>query len=299
MTSAGGLVPVDAAAPSVPAGAAAVGPGRRGAGRGRGRRGQRVRRRRHLRHGRHEHRRLPRARRRARAGGRARRSAGFPIRLPSLDVHTIGAGGGSIARLDAGGALRRRARSRPAPCPGRPATGCGGTEPDGHRRRPRRRPHPGRRRLPGHRPARRRRARRRRSTGAGRRPPTGCSRWSTRRWSRPSAPCRSRGASTRERLALVAFGGAGPLHACGLADALGMAAVIVPPRAGVLSAVGLLCAPRAARPGPLVADADRPRRARRRARRARPPSARPRSGGAGARRVETRGRLPLRARATS
>ncbi|HEY2814974.1 MAG TPA: hydantoinase/oxoprolinase family protein, partial [Acidimicrobiales bacterium] len=31
--------------------------------------------------------------------------AGFPIRLPSLDVHTIGAGGGSIARIDAGGAL--------------------------------------------------------------------------------------------------------------------------------------------------------------------------------------------------
>ncbi len=31
--------------------------------------------------------------------------AGFPIRLPALDIHTIGAGGGSIARLDAGGAL--------------------------------------------------------------------------------------------------------------------------------------------------------------------------------------------------
>ena len=45
-------------------------------------------------------------------------------------------------------------------------------------------------------------------------------------------------------LALVAFGGAGPLHACALAEALGMQAVIVPPRAGVLSAVGLLCSPR-------------------------------------------------------
>jgi N-methylhydantoinase A/oxoprolinase/acetone carboxylase beta subunit len=44
-------------------------------------------------------------------------------------------------------------------------------------------------------------------------------------------------------LALVAFGGAGPLHACALADAIGMSVVIVPPRAGVLSAVGLLCAP--------------------------------------------------------
>ena len=45
-------------------------------------------------------------------------------------------------------------------------------------------------------------------------------------------------------LALVAFGGAGPLHACAIADALGMRAVVVPPRAGVLSAVGLLCSPR-------------------------------------------------------
>jgi N-methylhydantoinase A/oxoprolinase/acetone carboxylase beta subunit len=45
-------------------------------------------------------------------------------------------------------------------------------------------------------------------------------------------------------LALVAFGGAGPLHACALAEMLGMPAVVVPPRAGVLSAVGLLGAPR-------------------------------------------------------
>ncbi len=45
-------------------------------------------------------------------------------------------------------------------------------------------------------------------------------------------------------LALVAFGGAGPLHACALADALGMPAVVIPPRAGVLSATGLLGAPR-------------------------------------------------------
>jgi N-methylhydantoinase A/oxoprolinase/acetone carboxylase beta subunit len=44
-------------------------------------------------------------------------------------------------------------------------------------------------------------------------------------------------------LALVAFGGAGPLHACAIADALGIQAVIVPARAGVLSAAGLLTAP--------------------------------------------------------
>ena len=40
--------------------------------------------------------------------------------------------------------------------------------------------------------------------------------------------------------ALVAFGGAGPLHACYLADWLGMPRVIVPPNPGVTSAYGLL-----------------------------------------------------------
>ncbi len=44
-------------------------------------------------------------------------------------------------------------------------------------------------------------------------------------------------------LALVAFGGAGPLHGCALAEALRMDAVIIPAHAGVLSAIGLLTAP--------------------------------------------------------
>ncbi len=43
--------------------------------------------------------------------------------------------------------------------------------------------------------------------------------------------------------ALIAFGGGGPLHACGLADMLGIARVIVPPHAGVLSALGLAMTP--------------------------------------------------------
>ncbi len=42
--------------------------------------------------------------------------------------------------------------------------------------------------------------------------------------------------------ALVAFGGAGPLHACALADELGMTTVLVPAAAGVLSALGLVAA---------------------------------------------------------
>jgi N-methylhydantoinase A/oxoprolinase/acetone carboxylase beta subunit len=43
-----------------------------------------------------------------------------------------------------------------------------------------------------------------------------------------------------ERFALVAFGGAGPLHACELADELGTTTVLVPEAAGVLSALGLV-----------------------------------------------------------
>jgi N-methylhydantoinase A len=42
--------------------------------------------------------------------------------------------------------------------------------------------------------------------------------------------------------ALVAFGGAGPLHACALAEELGLTDVLVPAAAGVLSAVGLVAA---------------------------------------------------------
>jgi N-methylhydantoinase A len=41
---------------------------------------------------------------------------------------------------------------------------------------------------------------------------------------------------------LVAFGGAGPVHACGVAEKLGIRRMIVPPLAGVLSSLGLLAA---------------------------------------------------------
>ena len=77
-------------------------------------------------------------------GGEATRSSerlvgGLPIRLPTLDVHTVGAGGGSIVWRDAGGALRvgpaergRRARARLL----RPRRRAA----DGHRREPAARP---------------------------------------------------------------------------------------------------------------------------------------------------------------
>lgn len=53
---------------------------------------------------------------------------GLPLRLPVIDIHTIGAGGGSIARVDAGGALRVGPESAGAD-PGPVCYGRGGTLP--------------------------------------------------------------------------------------------------------------------------------------------------------------------------
>src|SRR5690606_24920086 len=49
-----------------------------------------------------------------------------------------------------------------------------------------------------------------------------------------------RGYDPRE-FALIAFGGAGPLHAAGIAKELGIGTVIVPDHPGLLCALGLLC----------------------------------------------------------
>ena len=56
--------------------------------------------------------------------------AGFPVLVPMIDVHTIGAGGGSIAWIDAGGRLPGRARER------RRQAGPGRLRPRRHRARP-------------------------------------------------------------------------------------------------------------------------------------------------------------------
>ena len=58
----------------------------------------------------------------------SREIEGRPIQLPMVDVHTVGAGGGSIAWRDAGGALRVGPRSAGAD-PGPACYGRGGTEP--------------------------------------------------------------------------------------------------------------------------------------------------------------------------
>ena len=62
--------------------------------------------------------------------------AGIPIKHPMVDVHTVSAGGGSIAWIDSGGALRVGPRSAGAE-PGPACYGNGGVEVDRHRRRSR------------------------------------------------------------------------------------------------------------------------------------------------------------------
>ncbi len=167
--------------------------------------------------------------------------AGFPVRLPSLDVHTIGAGGGSIASVDAGGALAVGPRSAGA-VPGPACYGLGGTEPtvtDADLvagRLPVDMELPGLGRVS-------RAAAQAALAAAGVTAEGVITVVEAAMEQAVRAVTVARGVDPRP-LALVAFGGAGPLHACGLADALEMATVIVPPRAGVLSAVGLLCGAR-------------------------------------------------------
>ncbi|MGI8937280.1 MAG: hydantoinase/oxoprolinase family protein [Iamia sp.] len=167
--------------------------------------------------------------------------AGLPVRLPSLDVHTIGAGGGSIAALDPGGALTVGPRSAGA-VPGPACYGLGGDQPtvtDADLVAGRLAPDT---ELPGLGPVDVVAAEA--ALAAAEITAEGIIRVVEAAMEQAvRAVTVARGVDPRD-LALVAFGGAGPLHACGLAEALDMATVIIPPRAGVLSAVGVLGAAR-------------------------------------------------------
>jgi N-methylhydantoinase A/oxoprolinase/acetone carboxylase beta subunit len=167
--------------------------------------------------------------------------AGYPIRLPALDIHTIGAGGGSIAALDAGGALTVGPESAGA-VPGPACYGRAGSKPtvtDADLVLGRIAPDAafaglGQLDIEAARGA----LERARVTADGVVTVVDAAMERAVR-----VVTVERGVDARD-LALVAFGGAGPLHACAIAGALDMRAVIVPPRAGVLSAVGLVCSPR-------------------------------------------------------
>ncbi len=170
----------------------------------------------------------------------SREIGGFPVRLPALDIHTIGAGGGSIARVDAGGALRVGPESAGAD-PGPACYRRGGVEPTvtdadlvlGHIASGSELPGLG---------VLDEGAARAALTRAGVTADGVVAVVDAAMAQAVRKVTVERGVDPRE-LALVAFGGAGPMHACALADLVGMSTVIVPARAGVLCAVGLLGAP--------------------------------------------------------
>jgi N-methylhydantoinase A len=169
----------------------------------------------------------------------------WPLHVPMIDINTIGAGGGSIARVNANGALVVGPESAGA-MPGPVCYGRGGIEPtvtDAHLALGRLTPEllSGRMKL---------------DTAAARRAiedkiarPLGLD------WRRAARGILSildnnmvgairvvsveRGHDPRD-FALLPFGGAGPLHSTSLARLLGVKTTVVPPAPGVLSAVGLL-----------------------------------------------------------
>jgi N-methylhydantoinase A len=170
-------------------------------------------------------------------GGRSaeREIGGLPLRLPTVDLQTVGAGGGSIVWRDSGGAVRVGPESAGAE-PGPACYGRGGTRPtvtDANL-------------LLGRLPSRlvagleldRGLAER---AFEGLDPAEAVEVVNAEMLRALRLVSVERGHDPRE-LALVAFGGAGPLHACALAEELGMETVLVPAAAGVLSALGLAVA---------------------------------------------------------
>ncbi|HYY05634.1 MAG TPA: hydantoinase/oxoprolinase family protein, partial [Candidatus Limnocylindria bacterium] len=187
-------------------------------------------------------------------GGRARETGGrevggLALALPMVDVHTIGAGGGSVAWRDAGGALRVGPRSAGA-VPGPACYGRGGDEPtvtdanlllgylDADSP------------LAGGVELDREAAERAVGELAGsldlsvEEAAAGIVRVASAEMARAVRVMTvERGIDPRD-LALLAFGGAGPLHACSIADELDMRRVVVPQASGVLSALGLIVSER-------------------------------------------------------
>jgi N-methylhydantoinase A len=184
----------------------------------------------------------------AHAGGFLRKGTGYPLRVPVLDIAEVGTGGGSIAWVDNGGALRVGPKSAGA-VPGPACYGLGGTKPtvtDADL-------------VLGYLDARssaqylgsidREKSRAAIEEHVAR--PLGISIEAAALGIFDLANAQmtdavrlvsvAKGFDTRE-LALVAFGGAGPLHAWAIARELGIASVLIPAHPGVFSAVGLLWA---------------------------------------------------------
>ena len=170
---------------------------------------------------------------------------GYPLLVPMLDVHTIGAGGGSIAFVDPAGAFRVGPRSAGA-LPGPASYGLGGEEPtvtDAHVVLGRIDPDRflgGQMQLDASRASA---AFQRLATQLGLDLAEAAEGTITIANANMARAIRSRtiekGHDPRE-FALVAFGGAGPLHAAEVAESLDIPEVLVPPHPGITSASGLL-----------------------------------------------------------
>jgi len=184
-----------------------------------------------------------------RAGEPAKKSeramGGFPVRTRTLDIHTIGAGGGSLAWTDAGGLLKVGPQSAGAH-PGPAAYGRGGTAPtvtDANVVLGRLNP---KTLLGGRIAIHLDKAEAAIDNLAAK---LGVDRTkaaagvveiiNVNMMGAVRVISVEQGEDPRD-FTLVAFGGAGPLHAADVARAIGMREVLVPPRPGLLSAIGLL-----------------------------------------------------------
>jgi len=174
----------------------------------------------------------------------------YPVAVPMVDMHTIGTGGGSLARVDAGGMLHVGPESAGAD-PGPVCYRRGGrdvTVTDANLVLGRLQPDfflGGRMMLD---LASARAALEALGAELGLDSETaadGVVRIANERMAHALRVISiKRGHDPRE-CTLVAFGGAGGLHVCELAEALGMTTALIPVQAGVLSALGMLVAPRA------------------------------------------------------
>ena len=172
--------------------------------------------------------------------GQARRDherdvGGLPVRLPTLAVHTVGAGGGSIVRLDEGGALRVGPESAGAD-PGPACYGHGGRRPtvtDANLLLGR---------LPAVLPGGIELDAEAARAALGDIDPAAAIAIVDAEMTRALRVVSVEQGLDPRDFALVAFGGAGPLHACALAEELDIGTVLVPAAAGVLSALGLVAA---------------------------------------------------------
>ena len=170
----------------------------------------------------------------------------FPIRLPVIDIHTVGAGGGSIAYLDTGGALRVGPRSAGA-VPGPVCYGAGEelTVTDANLLLGRLDPEfflGGRMTIDTERTTRIAAAFAKRVKLSVPELAEGIVRVANANMERAIRVVSVERGHDPRQFALLAFGGAGGMHACEIAEQLQMSTVFAPRHAGVLSALGMLFA---------------------------------------------------------